>query len=60
VTKAKDDRKAEELSEQELEATNGEALPERRAMTLIRGVEPLPFPIVPDDGTVPIDDPHPT
>jgi hypothetical protein len=60
VTKAKDERPPEELSEQELEETNGEPLPERRAMTLIRGVEPLPFPIVPDDGAVPIDDPHPT
>jgi hypothetical protein len=61
VTKAKDERPPEELSEQELEETNGEQLPERQAMTLIRGVEPLPFPIVPDDGApIVIDDPHPT
>jgi hypothetical protein len=61
VTKARDERTPEELSEQELEETNGEPLPERRAMTLIRGVEPLPFPIVPDDGApIVIDDPDPS
>jgi hypothetical protein len=60
VTKAKDGRTPEELSEQELEETNGEPLPERQAMTLIRGVEPLPFPIVPDDAAVQIDDPQAT
>jgi hypothetical protein len=60
VTKAKDERPPEELSEQELEETNGEPLPERQAMTLIRGVEPLPFPIVPDDAAVQIDDPQAT
>jgi hypothetical protein len=61
VTKAKDERTPEELSEQELQETNGEPLPERQAMTLIRGVEPLPFPIVPDDGApIVIDDPQAT
>jgi hypothetical protein len=58
--KAKQDRTAEELTEQELEETNGEQLPDRHALSLIRGVEPLPLPIVPDEGTVAIDDPHPT
>jgi hypothetical protein len=38
----------EELTEQELEATDGEPLPDREAMSVIRAVEPLPFPIVPD------------
>ena len=55
------DERPEALSEQELEETNGEPLPDRHALTLIRGAEPLPLPIVPDDVTTfPIDDPHPT
>ena len=58
--KAKQDRPAEELTERELDETNGEPLPDRHALSLIRGVEPLPLPIVPDEGTVLIDDPHPT
>ena len=59
MTKANDEPRADELTEQELEDANGERLPERHAMTLIRGVEPLPIPIVPDDGTILIDDPRP-
>jgi len=61
VTKANDERPAE-LTEQDLEDANGEELPERHAMTLIRGFETLPLPIVADEGTetIPIDDPHPT
>jgi hypothetical protein len=58
VTKANDERRADELTEQELEDANGEQLPERHAMTLIRGVEPLPLPIVPD-GPISLDDPPP-
>jgi hypothetical protein len=58
--KAKGDRAAEELTEQELEETNGEPLPDRHALSLIHGAEPLPLPIVPDEGTFTIDDPHPT
>jgi hypothetical protein len=52
----------EALEEQELDEANGEPLPDRQAMSLIRGVEPLPLPImdVGDDSTIPIDDPHPT
>jgi hypothetical protein len=50
----------EELTEQELEETDGEPLPERQAMSLIHGAEPLPLPIVPDDTTIPLDDPHPS
>ena len=59
MTKANDEPRADELTEQELEDANGEQLPERHAMTLVRGVEPLPIPIVPDDGTILIDDPRP-
>ena len=36
------------LTEQELEEADGEPLPDRHALTLIRGVEPLPQPIVPE------------
>jgi len=50
VTKprATDERTPEELTEQELEEASGEPLPDRQAMSLIRGVEPLPQPIVPE------------
>jgi hypothetical protein len=41
------ERKPESLSEDELAEANGEPLPDRQAMTVIRGVEPLPQPIVP-------------
>jgi len=59
VTKPNDERPAE-LSEQDIENANGEELPDRHAMTLLRGFEPLPLPIVPDDSNIPIDDPHPS
>jgi hypothetical protein len=51
VTKRKADRKPEELTEQELEEANGEPLPDREAMSVIRGVEPLPLPVVPEPPT---------
>ena len=46
--KVEDGQTPEELTEQELEDASGEALPERHALTLIRGVEPLPQPILPE------------
>jgi hypothetical protein len=54
-----------ELTEEELERTDGEPLPDREAMSVIRGpVEyPLPtddpYPIHPDPpkGVIPLDDP---
>jgi hypothetical protein len=58
--KARDERAPDELTEQELDETNGEPLPDRQAMSLIRGAEPLPLPIVPDETTIPLDDPHPS
>jgi hypothetical protein len=61
VPKANDERPPE-LTEQELDDANGEQLPERHAMTLLRGFEPLPMPIVPEEGveTIELDDPHPS
>jgi hypothetical protein len=56
--KARDEQTPEELTEQELERSNGEPLPDRHALTLIRGVEPLPMPIVPDQ-PISLDDPPP-
>jgi hypothetical protein len=51
----------EDLTEEELEETNGEPLPDRQAMSLIRA-QPLPepvFPIDPTPGEVMLDDPKP-
>jgi hypothetical protein len=53
--------KPEELTEQELEETNGEPLPEREVMSLM---QPLPDPVFPIEsdppkGVVPLDDPPP-
>jgi hypothetical protein len=48
VSKKTDDRAAEELSERELQETNGEPLPDRHALSVIRGFETLPQPIVPE------------
>jgi hypothetical protein len=48
-------RKPQELTEQELEETNGEPLPDREAMSVIRGAIPLAdpvFPIEPDPSHV--------
>jgi hypothetical protein len=60
--RTQDEQRPEELEEQELDEANGEPLPDRQAMSLIRGVEPLPLPImdVGDESTIPLDDPHPT
>ena len=49
MTKRKAEKTSEELTEQEVEETDGEPLPGREVMSLIRGAEPLPFPIVPDE-----------
>jgi len=49
VTERKIEQRPEELTEQEVEETDGEPLPDREVMSLIRGAEPLPLPIVPDD-----------
>ena len=46
--KAADQPTPDGLSEQELEETHGEPLPDRRAMSLIRGVEPLPSSVIPE------------
>jgi hypothetical protein len=48
TNKAKDERPAEELTEQELEEADGEALPDRHALSVIRGFETLPQPVVPE------------
>jgi hypothetical protein len=59
--KATDEQAPDALTEQELEEANGEPLPDRHALSLIRGAEPLPLPIVPDDGgIVSLDDPPPS
>ena len=49
MTERKIEQRPEELTEQEVEETDGEPLPDREVMSLIRGVERLPLPIVPDD-----------
>ena len=59
-SKTPDERPADELTEQELAAVNGEPLPDREAMSVIRGAEPLPLPIVPDEATIELVDPHPS
>ena len=45
-----DKPKSEDLTEEELAEANGEPLPDREQMSVIRGAEPLPFPLVPDGG----------
>ena len=47
-----DERRPDDLTEDELAAVNGEPLPDREQLTVIRGAEPLPVPIVPDGGEV--------
>jgi hypothetical protein len=42
------ERKPEEMTEEEIAQENGEPLPDRQAMSVIRGVEPVPQPIVID------------
>jgi hypothetical protein len=56
--KAKDEQAPDGLTEQELEKSNGEPLPDRHALTLIHGAEPLPLPVVPD-APISLDDPPP-
>jgi len=43
-----DESKSDALTEEELAQENGEPLPDREQMSLIRGVEPLPAPLLPD------------
>jgi hypothetical protein len=61
VTKRNANKTPEELTEQELEGTNGEPLPDREVMSLIRAAELLPPPVVPDapDQEIFLDDPPP-
>jgi hypothetical protein len=52
------ERKPEEMTEEEIAAANGEPLPDREAMSLIHGVQPLPQPILdPMHGGYTIDPP---
>jgi hypothetical protein len=43
---------AEELTDDDLAEAHGEELPPREQMSVIRGAEPMPFPILPDGGGV--------
>jgi hypothetical protein len=43
-----DERKPERLTEEEIAAASGEPLPERELLSVIRGVDPLPVPLMPD------------
>jgi hypothetical protein len=55
------ERRPEELTEDELAETDGEPLPDREAMSVIRGVQPLPLPIVIDEpGLIGPEDPPAT
>jgi len=55
-----DQDKSNELTEEEVEKANGEPLPDREAMSIIRGgFEPVPVVPIEGDPTVPIDDPQP-
>lgn len=56
--KARDEQAPDALTEQELDETNGEPLPDRHALTLIHGAEPLPLPVMPD-APISLDDPPP-
>ena len=58
MTEHKAERSAEELTEEELAEADGEPLPDREVMNVIRGAEPLPLPIVPD-APISLDDPPP-
>jgi hypothetical protein len=44
----------EQLTDDDLEAAHGEELPPREQMSVIRGAEPLPVPILPEPGDVTI------
>jgi hypothetical protein len=61
------ERKPEELTEEELAEANGEPLPDREVMSVIRagGLQQLPLPVDslepdPSKGVIPIDDPPPS
>jgi hypothetical protein len=43
-----DDRNPETLTEEEIARATGEPLPDREQMTVIRGADPLPVPLLPD------------
>ena len=43
-------RKHEEMTEEEMAKANAEPLPDREAMSVIRGVDPVPVPVLPVDG----------
>jgi hypothetical protein len=43
-----DERPTDDVTEQELDAANAEPLPDRQALSVIRGFETLPQPIVPE------------
>jgi len=45
VTERKE-QKPEQMTEEELARANAEALPERHALSVIHGVQPLPQPVV--------------
>jgi hypothetical protein len=49
-------RRTEELTPEELAEANGEPLPDREAMSVIRGVQPLPHPV----GIEPVPDVSPS
>ena len=51
MAKRKTEKTPEELTEQEVEETDGEPLPDREALSVIRGVEPLPQPVIPEPPT---------
>ena len=57
MTKRKDN--PEQMTEEELAAANGEPLPDREAMSVIRGVHPLPQPVVGIDPPIYSTDPQP-
>ena len=48
MTKRQAEKAPEQLTDEELDEADGEKLPDREAMSVVRGVEPLPLPIVPD------------
>lgn len=49
----------EQMTEEELARANGEALPDRHALTVMHGIHPLPQPVViePVLDPAPVDDP---
>jgi hypothetical protein len=51
--------KPEEMTEEEIAQAEGEPLPDRQAMSVIRGIHPEPVPIDPGPGGYTIDPPPP-